>query len=52
VSACRVLGTELALFLPGAAAAVTAACAPGPEGRLPAPRPLLPVLRAGAGSVR
>jgi methionyl-tRNA synthetase len=41
VAACRSLGTELAPFLPGLAAKVTASC-DGSPGRLPAAEPLYP----------
>src|SRR5690349_13872905 len=44
VAACRTLAAELAPFLPGLAARVTAACSADPEGRLPAPEPLYPRL--------
>jgi len=40
VAACRSLAGELAPFLPAAAAAIAAQCTAGPDGRLPAPRPL------------
>lgn len=39
--ACRLLGEELAPFLPDAAARIAAQCA-APSGRLPDPRPLFP----------
>jgi methionyl-tRNA synthetase len=42
-AACRTLATELAPFLPGLSAKVTAACTPA-SGRLPALRPLCPRL--------
>jgi methionyl-tRNA synthetase len=41
VGACRLLGEELAPFLPGAAARIAAQCA-ADSGRLPAPAPLFP----------
>ncbi len=40
VGACRRVAAELAPFVPDAAARVAAACTAGPDGRLPAPRPL------------
>jgi len=46
VAACRTLAAELAPFLPGLAARVAAACTAGPDGRLPAPKPLYPRLEA------
>jgi methionyl-tRNA synthetase len=42
--ACRLLGEELAPFLPDAAARIAAQCA-APSGRLPDPRPLFPRIR-------
>jgi methionyl-tRNA synthetase len=44
VATCQALAAELAPFLPGLAARVSAACSAGPEGRLPAPEPLYPRL--------
>ena len=44
VAACQTLAAELAPFLPGLAARVSAACSAGQEGRLPAPEPLYPRL--------
>jgi methionyl-tRNA synthetase len=40
LDACSLLGRELAPFLPGTAARVTAQCTPGADGRLPGPRPV------------
>jgi methionyl-tRNA synthetase len=47
LGACRTVGEELAPFLPGAAALVTARCTPGADGRLPAPGPLFLRLNLG-----
>ncbi|MEV6009193.1 methionine--tRNA ligase [Streptomyces sp. NPDC051976] len=44
IGACRDLGTYLAPFLPGAAAAITAQCAAPSGGLLPSPVPLFPRL--------
>jgi methionyl-tRNA synthetase len=40
--ACQAIGTQLAPFLPGAAALITRQCAPAGTGLLPSPAPLLP----------
>jgi methionyl-tRNA synthetase len=40
--ACQAIGTNLAPFLPDAAARITGQCAPGEDGLLPRPAPLLP----------
>jgi methionyl-tRNA synthetase len=42
VAACRLLGEELAPFVPGAAARIAAQCASDASGRLPEPAPLFP----------
>jgi methionyl-tRNA synthetase len=51
LDACSVLGRELAPFLPGTAARVTAQCTPGADGRLPVPRPVFRRLAQRARSV-
>jgi len=51
LDACSVLGRELAPFLPGTAARVTAQCTPGADGRLPGPRPVFRRLARRARSV-
>jgi methionyl-tRNA synthetase len=52
LEACSVLGRELAPFLPDLAARVAAQCAPGADGRLPAPRPVFRRLSATAAGLR
>jgi methionyl-tRNA synthetase len=42
VGACRLLGEELAPFIPAAAARIAAQCAADASGRLPEPAPLFP----------
>jgi methionyl-tRNA synthetase len=49
--ACSVLGRELAPFLPDLAARVAAQCAPGGDGRLPAPCPVFRRLSAAASGL-
>jgi len=42
VRACQAIGAHLAPFLPDAAARISRQCAPGEDGLLPSPAPLLP----------
>jgi methionyl-tRNA synthetase len=49
LSACQAIGTDLAPFLPDAAARITRQCTQDAAGLLPPPAPLLPRITAGNG---